>query len=116
MENKRAVGKKYEDLATEYLLNNGYTILVRNFSDRKHEIDIIAKKDVYLVFVEVKYRKTLRNGNPAEAVTKTKQKGIYQCARYFMYKNEIPEDTPCRFDVIAILGEEITHYEDAFIG
>ncbi len=54
--NKRAAGADKEQLAARYLVDNGYTVLERNFRNKTGEIDIIAKKDNYIVFVEVKYR------------------------------------------------------------
>ena len=68
---KRKEGSKYEDAAAEYLENAGYKILERNFYTHFGEIDIIAWKDGMIVFVEVKYRKSLKRGHPLEAVTKT---------------------------------------------
>ena len=53
--NKRAAGADKEQLAARYLVDNGYTVLERNFRNKTGEIDIIAKKDNYIVFVEVKY-------------------------------------------------------------
>ena len=52
--NKRATGADKEQLAARYLVDNGYTVLERNFRNKTGEIDIIAKKDNYIVFVEVK--------------------------------------------------------------
>lgn len=74
---------------------NGYRILEKNFRDRRGEIDLIAKDGRTLVFVEVKYRKNARNGYPEEAVDTRKQKKIRETAAYYVYKNRIPEYTPC---------------------
>ncbi|MBP3507017.1 MAG: YraN family protein [Lachnospiraceae bacterium] len=112
--NKRVVGSEYEALAVTYLQKQGIQILARNYRCRQGEIDIIGKENQYLLFVEVKYRKDLRAGYPAEAVTLTKQKRIYQTARYYLYENQMSEDTPIRFDVVAILGEEIQYIRNAF--
>ena len=54
--NKRVTGADNEKRATEYLIDNGYSILERNFRNKTGEIDIIAKNDNLIVFVEVKYR------------------------------------------------------------
>lgn len=56
--NKRKIGDEYEKIAAAYLENNGYIILEKNYRCRNAEIDIIAKNDSYICFVEVKYRKT----------------------------------------------------------
>lgn len=67
-ENHREVGRQFEDAAAAYLESKGYVILERNYGDRKGEIDIIAKDGKELVFIEVKYRRNLEKGDPAEAV------------------------------------------------
>ena len=110
---KRKEGSKYEDAAAEYLENAGYKILERNFYTHFGEIDIIAWKDGMIVFVEVKYRKSLKRGHPLEAVTKTKQQRIFKSAVYYLYK-EGKENAACRFDVIGILDGSVTHIENAF--
>ena len=113
MENKRAVGSRYEEETAAFLQKNGYRILEKNFRDRRGEIDLIAKDGRTLVFVEVKYRKSLKRGHPLEAVTKTKQQRIFKSAVYYLYK-EGKENAACRFDVIGILDGSVTHIENAF--
>lgn len=113
-QNKRQTGAAYELKAEEYLLGNGYKILERNFRNRSGEIDLIAKKDGVIRFVEVKYRTTSDFGNPLEAVDARKQNQIRKVAMYYLMKNKLSEWTPCQFDVIAFEGEEMTHIENAF--
>ncbi len=112
--NKRNIGRAYEDKAAEYLEGIGYEILERNFYTHFGEIDIVAKDGKTIVFVEVKYRKSVSEGMPEEAVNAGKQKRIYNSARYYLYKKQIGEDTECRFDVVAILKNEIRLYKNAF--
>lgn len=114
MANKRQMGTLYEIKAEEYLINKGYRILERNFSNRSGEIDIIAKDGEYFCFIEVKYRTTNDYGNPLEAVNYHKQNQIRKVAQYYLMKNKLSEWTPCRFDVIAFVGEAMTHIENAF--
>lgn len=111
--NKRAVGSHYEGLATAYLLKKGYVILENNYRCKLGEIDIIAKWHEYIVFIEVKYRKTKQFGYPREAVTYQKIQHIVRTAQYYL-KTNVGYEKACRFDVIEILGEEITHLEAAF--
>lgn len=75
--NNKQVGQKGEELALEYLKNHGYEIIETNkrFS-RFCEIDIIAKENDTLVFVEVKTRSSDFCGSPLEAITKTKYENI----------------------------------------
>ncbi len=113
---KITFGKKGEILATNYLKNKGYKIIKNNYKNTLGEIDIIAKKDNYLIFVEVKTRISRAFGDPREAVDLKKQNKIRQVATMYL-KQHGQLDTNCRFDVIAILGdcdEEVCHIENAF--
>lgn len=110
----RKCGADYEQRAGTFLIEKGYVILQYNFTGRFGEIDVIARDGNYLVFAEVKYRKSTRGGHPLEAVDAPKQRRICRTAAYYCLRHGYGEDTPCRFDVIAILGEEIIHIEDAF--
>ena len=111
--NKRQLGTHYETLAAQYLESHGYEILHRNVRCRCGEIDIIARKDEYIIFIEVKYRKTTIYGYPREAVTYTKRLHIYRTAQYYLLTHYGMEK-PCRFDVIEILENKLTHLEAAF--
>ena len=112
--NKREIGSGFEQLAAAYLAEKGYQILCMNFRHRRGEIDIIAQDGEYLVFCEVKYRTNTESGHPLEAVDRRKQSRIIGAARYYLYKNHYPEDTPCRFDVIGFTNGHAEHLEDAF--
>lgn len=115
MKNKRKIGSDYEKKAVEYLRQQGFSVLEQNFYSRSGEIDIIARDGRYLVFVEVKYRSSTFCGDPLEAVNAKKQKRICRTAFYFCVSHGYWDTTPCRFDVIAMLGEnEIVHIKDAF--
>lgn len=117
MADHNELGKKAEDLAAEYLVKNGYKILVRNFRFQKSEIDIIAEKNHLIVVVEVKARSTDIFILPQEAVTKGKMKSIVLAANHFM--EEFNKNQEVRFDIISVLPDktgklEIEHIEDAF--
>lgn len=112
--NKRVVGAAYEQAAGAYLIEQGYEILQYNFRCRIGEIDIVAKDGSYLVFVEVKYRKDSGSGSPLEAVDPRKQKKISKVASYYCLTHGLGETTPCRFDVAAVLGNEICIIKNAF--
>ena len=64
--NKRQLGSEKEKLAAEYLQERGYEIVTCNYRCRQAEIDIIAKKEEYLIFIEVKYRKKSVCGFPCQ--------------------------------------------------
>lgn len=112
--NKRLLGGEYEEKAAAYLIQHGYRILARNFFTRAGEIDLIARQGQYLVFIEVKYRNNTDCGDPSEAVTLQKQRRIVQSARIFMNLHHYGEDTPCRFDVVVLLGETIRIIQNAY--
>ena len=112
--NKRQIGAEYEEAAARYLAADGYEILARNFRCRFGEIDLVAWKGAGLVFVEVKYRKNRSKGLPEEAVSQQKMKTISRVADYYRARYRVPDTVPCRFDVIAIEGDAIRHYRDAF--
>lgn len=113
-ENKRETGTRKEELAAEFLARRGVRILERNFRCRQGEIDLIGRDGRYLVFFEVKYRRNERKGVPAEAVGYAKQQKIRYTAQYYLYSRRYREDTPCRFDVVSILGDQISWLRDAF--
>lgn len=113
MQNKRAIGSNYEKIAGQYLEQQGYQIVEYNFHSRFGEIDIIAKHQGYLVFVEVKYRENDKSGHPLEAVSVSKQRTISKCAFYYLQRYGL-QDTPVRFDVVGILGDEIQVIQNAF--
>lgn len=112
--NKRTVGSTYEKLAGAFLEQNGYEILEYNFRCRLGEIDLIAKDEDYLVFAEVKYRKTAEQGTPALAVNRKKQQTISKVAAYYCLIHGMGEATPCRFDVVSVCGKEIKVIKNAF--
>ncbi len=113
MGNKRAIGNVGENIACDYLKENGYKILKRNFKYLGCEVDIIAEEDGVLVFVEVKTRADALYGNPAEAVTPYKQRRYEVAANgYLLIKRAFDRDV--RFDVIEIYNDGINHIIDAF--
>ncbi len=118
--NKRETGAYYENLACEYLVENGARILNRNFRNKKGEIDIIAKDGKYLAFVEVKYRSGDRYGAAEEAVGFSKQKVICRVSDFYMKRFGIGPDRPVRYDVVAIEVDEtsaihIRWHKNAFL-
>ena len=114
--NNKAVGDLGERLAKEYLEKKNYNILETNFRTRLGEIDIIAKKDYVIIFVEVKARKNLKYGMPYEAVNHRKMQKIIKVAKnYIAYKSQ--GDNQYRFDIIEVFlseNDKINHIEDAF--
>ena len=87
--NRRAIGTKYETLACEYLTRHGYQILCRNFRCRQGEIDIIAKLENKIIFVEVKSRMSKDYGLACEAVDYKKASKITSVAKYYISTNNL---------------------------
>tara|TARA_R100001369_G_scaffold92572_1_gene138454 strand:+ start:212 stop:574 length:363 start_codon:yes stop_codon:yes gene_type:complete len=117
MAHHNELGKIGEQLAADYLLKNGYTILERNFFYDKAEIDIIAQKEEdTIVIVEVKTRNSAFFGDPQSFVTKGKIKLLVKAANEYIIVNNL--DKEVRFDIIAVLKnktiEKVEHIENAF--
>ena len=111
------IGNFGEDAAAEFLEESEYEILKRNFRMKFGEVDIIAKKDGCIIFVEVKTRKSTAFGEPAEFVDRRKQQRIRRAAA--CYTDVVNNDV--RFDVIEVLYNsdtmtvtKINHIENAF--
>ncbi len=106
-----------EEKATKYLIANGYTILDRNFRLRDGEIDIIAEKDDFLIFIEVK---SLPNGNVdilAHELNSIKQKKIIKTSKCYLQNHRQYNSKFVRYDVLAIDVpglDSVYHIENAF--
>jgi len=98
----RELGSLAEDLAADYFKGQGYRVLHRNFRAGPGEIDLVLEKDNYLVFVEVKARRSLKYGLPQEAVTASKQQTIRRVAEAYMLKTR-KTGVEVRFDVLAVV-------------
>jgi putative endonuclease len=109
-------GKKGEILAEEILKKKGYIILHRNWRFKQHELDIIAKLDQLIVFIEVKTRSDEDMEIAAESINEAKIRKLSKAADHFLKSQ--PENSEVRFDVVLILGQPgkpvIHHFEDAF--
>lgn len=112
--NKRQIGAEREEQAARFLRQQGFQILERNFRCRQGEVDLVARENGVLVFTEVKYRSGLGCGYPSEAVDFRKQEKIRRTALYYLCRKGLPEDTPCRFDVVSILGDRAELIRNAF--
>ena len=112
--NQREKGAQKEEQVCACLRSEGVKIVERNFHNRQGEIDMIGYDGGYLVFFEVKYRSGKSKGSAAEAVGFAKQRKICRVADYYRVIHHCPEDTPIRFDVVAVDGEEMEWIKNAF--
>ncbi|MCA6071260.1 MAG: YraN family protein [Endomicrobium sp.] len=112
MKTTKDIGFGKEKEVVEHLKKLKYEIIETNFSTKFGEIDIIAKHKDAIVFIEVKYRKSLYSGVPQEAVTFKKQQKIIKSAITYVKQNNIKNDI--RFDVAAADDNKIEIIESAF--
>jgi putative endonuclease len=113
--NNKTLGREGEDAAARHLQERGYAILRRNFHvGRSPEIDIVARKDGMVCFVEVKSRSSDRFGAPSEAVTAGKAARIKKAAALYAGLHGAPEAS-YRFDVVEVDANtgSVRHIEDA---
>lgn len=110
------LGKKGEQLAVDYLLQQAYDIVERNYRFDKAEVDIIAKKEEVLAIVEVKARSTSDFGNPQDFVKPKQIQRLVKAVDEYVTVNNL--DVEVRFDIIAITKEgkafNIEHLKNAF--
>lgn len=114
---KKKFGDLGEDSASRYLIENGYEIIERNYRFKKTgEIDIIARKNNLVVFVEVKSRHFHYYGGPLYSINEKKKKTLRFIAAQFLISHPHlnSKDTTFRFDMISILNGKIELIEDIF--
>lgn len=116
IKNSKTTGTLAEEKACAFLIDKNYIILHKNWRFKKYEVDIIAKHNNTIVFVEVKSRASDAFGEPEMAVTKQKQKFLIIAANNYLQTHNI--ELECRFDIIAILSINnnitVKHLEEAF--
>jgi putative endonuclease len=95
-------GHDAEQQACEHLQRQGLRLVERNYRSRYGEIDLIMHHDHALVFVEVRYRKSIRFGSPAETVDARKQARIRATAEHYLLQHPQRAGISCRFDVVAV--------------
>ncbi len=117
MSRHQQLGRWGEQVAADYLLARGYEIVARNIRTPYGEIDLIARKEGLLIFVEVKARRSRAYGPPEIAVAPRKQEHMLACAEHYAAEHGIDH---WQIDVIAIEGtpqanrpSRVTHFENA---
>jgi len=116
LEKHNKLGKEGELIAFMVLQRDGFTILETNWRFQKAKIDIIARKDGFLIFTEVKTRGSKKFGKPSDAIDK-KKIALYKDA-VEGYLDQHPSEDEIRFDVVNItFGKDetqIEHFPNAF--
>lgn len=119
--NRITIGKQIEELAIIYLTNKNLAFIEKNFRSKYGEIDLIFKDlaQQQIIFVEVRYRKSIFFGEPKESITRSKQKKIITTANYYLNHKFCNQPIYYRFDVIACSGSlnniKIDWIKDAFM-
>ena len=104
------IGDRGEDIASVYLLDNGYELLNRNWKTRWCEVDIIATRDSVVYFVEVKYRKSDTYGNGFDYITAKKQAQMRFAAEFWVHKEHYDGDY--RLAAVSVTGGILTFIDD----
>lgn len=116
---KKDIGQKGEVEAIIYLQKKGYQILERNYYSRWGEIDVIAKKNAKITFIEVKTRVGTLKGKPYEAVNLRKISHLLRPIQYFLLQNDYKK-YKLSLDVISIVLnadltiKELKHFENVY--
>lgn len=120
--NRQVLGKRGEDLALEYLLQQGMTLLARNWRSGHKELDLVMEDGDTIRFVEVKAREYPAAAEPFENVTAQKRQRVISAAQGFLVREgrsgKLQEGKEVAFDVVSILfnGElfDIKYIREAF--
>lgn len=100
-------GRQAEDRACDYLQQQGLQLLQRNYRSKRGEIDLIMQHEGQLIFVEVRFRRQSQFGNAAESVDWRKQAKLVACAQHYIQTHRQVQQQPCRFDVVALNGNNL---------
>ncbi|HZI95274.1 MAG TPA: YraN family protein [Patescibacteria group bacterium] len=118
---RTTLGLQGEEIAARHFESRGFRILARRYRTRLGEIDLVARSDDLLVFIEVKTRTGAGFGSPQESVHPLKQARLCRVASLFLAEHPafVRQEITCRFDVVAILCEQgrpprLAHIVDAF--
>lgn len=110
---RRDVGAAGEDLAAAWYEARGYQVLDRNWRCRTGELDLVLRHGRTVVFCEVKHRRSVAFGTPAEAITYEKKQRVRHLAARWL-EDAKPRPGEIRFDVAAVLDGDVEVLEGAF--
>jgi putative endonuclease len=113
------LGRWGEQAVAEWLEQQGYRLLARNWRRREGELDLVAMEGTTLVFIEVKTRRSESFGAPEESVDERKQRQLALLAQRYLDENATLAFDQCRFDVVVVdlTGScpRFRHYRNAFL-
>jgi putative endonuclease len=110
---RRKIGAEFEQRAAQFFTQQGFEILDRNWQAGHREIDLVARKNDLVVFVEVKSSSSPAFGHPAERVDKTKIRHLGAAAQQYLIEKNI-QGVDLRFDVVTFVGGQMEHFPSAF--
>ncbi|WP_075182708.1 YraN family protein [Pantoea sp. 1.19] len=112
---RRALGEAHERLARCYLERQGLRFIAANVACRGGEVDLVMRDAQGWIFVEVRFRRSARYGDAAASVTRRKQRRVINAATHWLLSQQRDlHAEACRFDVVAITGDQISWFPDAF--
>ena len=117
---KIELGREAEELAANYIHSKGYQIITKNWQYKgRGEIDIIARDDETLVFVEVRYRGEGSWGTPQDSVDGKKLRNLQNAAKLYIKTELDNEYPPMRIDLVGVSfsskiskGANIEHFKN----
>lgn len=114
----RSTGARFEDVALAHAQRHGLSLVARNVQYRHGEIDLVMRDGKVLVFIEVRYRRSQRYGGAVDSVGESKRQRLIAAAGLFLQSHPEFSHHACRFDVLAIAGDEaapqVDWHRDAF--
>ena len=110
---RQALGRAGENRAAAWYRSHGYAVIEQNWRCVAGEIDLVCTRGRTLIFAEVKARTTATHGHPFEAVTPAKQRRLHGLASAYL-RTQTTHWAEIRFDVVALLGEDLEVLEGAF--
>ncbi|MDB5958953.1 MAG: YraN family protein [Massilia sp.] len=102
---KQDQGQHWEQVALAHLAGHGLALVEANFHCKGGEIDLVMRERDTLVFVEVRQRADRKHGGAAASITPAKIRRLVRAAQYYLL--QFPHTPPCRFDVVAIDGDQL---------
>lgn len=102
---KQYIARLGEKITESFLVSRGFRILEKNYNTPFGEIDLVAERDGFVVFVEVKTRTSSRFGPPLASITSTKKWHILKNCQYYLLSRGLCE-TPCRIDAVGVVLDD----------
>ena len=100
-----SLGQLTEQHAKHYLLSQGLTFVAENVRYKFGEIDLVMREQSHIIFVEVRYRRSVYYGGAIESISPGKRERLLKAANAWLQKYDRSQQLICRFDLIAFSGD-----------